>query len=444
VEKDDGLSQAGGECTEEEILAEITQELTRTRLDVHTILTMVTGSLSRRRPGTWVATVLNKDPSTSLVRVADDSNAALADYIAGYIATLDRPGRSLTSGLSRTVIDSGRPVLWPNVPMEQLLAHMTPVGLVYREHHPPPVEYDVLGALMVPMHAGEKIVGALAVFDWGAKQLLDENYQCWVQLLADRVGLAVEHAQLQTAAVERLERLTALRNVALAIASSDDLRLTIEVILGQVTSRLKVDAADVLLVDESDNELYAGAFTGFHSASIPNYRFPIDSDLRDFALMRREPILHDLDRVDHGQRRSLFAREGFQYYLATPLVARNKLRGVLEVFDRTALEPDQEWTIFLDTIATNAAIAIDRTAVQDQVERSRPAAPRSTTPAPELSRLERWILALLVEGATNQEIAEKVHLSQNTVKFHVRRILQKAGAANRTELARIATREDWL
>jgi DNA-binding NarL/FixJ family response regulator len=61
-----------------------------------------------------------------------------------------------------------------------------------------------------------------------------------------------------------------------------------------------------------------------------------------------------------------------------------------------------------------------------------------------MSRLERWILALVVEGATNQDIAEKVHLSENTVKFHVRRILQKAGAINRTELARKATQQGWL
>ena len=51
---------------------------------------------------------------------------------------------------------------------------------------------------------------------------------------------------------------------------------------------------------------------------------------------------------------------------------------------------------------------------------------------------------MVVDGATNQDIADKVHLSQNTVKFHVRRILQKSGAINRTELARKATQQGWL
>jgi DNA-binding CsgD family transcriptional regulator len=246
------------------------------------------------------------------------------------------------------------------------------------------------------------------------------------------------------AAIYRLERLAALRSIALAITSSDDLRLTLEVILEQATTKLAVDAAGVLLVDENTHEMFAGAVTGFHSTSIPNYRIPIDTDLRDAAILRREPILTDIDRVDHGQRRSLFAREGFQFYLGKPLVARNKLVGLLEVFHRTELEPDQEWIGFLETMATTAAIAVDHTSMHEQLARSKPGPPPHLAPAPELSRLERWILGLVIDGATNQEVAEKVHLSQNTVKFHVRRILQKAGAANRTELARIATQQAWL
>jgi DNA-binding NarL/FixJ family response regulator len=51
---------------------------------------------------------------------------------------------------------------------------------------------------------------------------------------------------------------------------------------------------------------------------------------------------------------------------------------------------------------------------------------------------------MVVEGLTNREISVQIHLSQNTIKFHVRRLLQKAGVSNRTELARKATQEGWL
>ena len=63
---------------------------------------------------------------------------------------------------------------------------------------------------------------------------------------------------------------------------------------------------------------------------------------------------------------------------------------------------------------------------------------------PDLSRLERDILGYVVEGMPNRLIAEKVHLSTHTIKFHVGQMLDKVGVSNRTELARKATQEGWL
>lgn len=52
----------------------------------------------------------------------------------------------------------------------------------------------------------------------------------------------------------------------------------------------------------------------------------------------------------------------------------------------------------------------------------------------ELTQAERHVYALLVAGATDQEIAARLYISTHTVKFHVRNILHKAGVANRKEL----------
>ena len=427
-----------------EIVNEITEELADTRLDAHTIMTTLTRGLCRRKPGTWVVTLLNRDPSTSRVVLADDSNEPMADYVNRYVASLERTGGIPNTGVSRQVIDTGQPVLYERLPYQKFLGHITPTGQAYQAEHRLPISVEYVGLLMVPMHSRDATIGTLGVVDWDARQQLDESDVSWLQSIADRAGVVLDHALLHSAAVDRLERLAALRNVALAITSSGDLRLTLSVMLEQLTSNLRVHAAGLLLPDENDREMVTGAHTGFHSSSVPSYRFPMDAELRDPALVRRVGLIRDMDRIDHGQRRSLFAREGFQFYIAMPLISSNRHRGVLEVFHRSALQPDQEWLGFLEAIGSNAAIALEHASMREALARSEYAPGRQTGPAPDLSRLERWILALLVDGATNQDIAEKVHLSQNTVKFHVRRILQKAGAINRTELARKATQQGWL
>jgi len=55
-----------------------------------------------------------------------------------------------------------------------------------------------------------------------------------------------------------------------------------------------------------------------------------------------------------------------------------------------------------------------------------------------LTRRELEVLGLLLEGWRNQDIAERLGLSPNTVKNHVYAVYQKTGAANRVELSGLA------
>jgi DNA-binding NarL/FixJ family response regulator len=85
--------------------------------------------------------------------------------------------------------------------------------------------------------------------------------------------------------------------------------------------------------------------------------------------------------------------------------------------------------------------ASDRTSAQRAVPRAVPraAAPRSDDPYG-LTRREREVLALLVAGRTNRQIAEALFISENTAGVHVSNILGKLGASSRTEAAGVAAK----
>ena len=62
-------------------------------------------------------------------------------------------------------------------------------------------------------------------------------------------------------------------------------------------------------------------------------------------------------------------------------------------------------------------------------------------PPMSLTNRESQVLALIAEGLANKEIAARLHISENTVKTHVRHILEKLGLRSRAEAAAYAVRE---
>ena len=72
-----------------------------------------------------------------------------------------------------------------------------------------------------------------------------------------------------------------------------------------------------------------------------------------------------------------------------------------------------------------------------------PASPE-LAPSPALTPRERDVLALLVEGLTNAEIAAQLGVSRSTVKVHVSNILTKLDVSSRGEAATVAIQHRLL
>jgi len=413
-------------------------------VDTDTILTTVTSTIAEQIPVTCIAILMKSDPDMSRVVTADRVHPEIAEYIDDYIATLTRPREAPTAGFSQRVIEAGAPLFVPRMEFETLMSAVSPAGRQYVQDHPAPIANAFTSLLMVPMHAGPATVGTLGLFDWYASGVLNEADIDWMQRAADRVGLAIDNAQVRNQAIERLARLTSLSEIALAVASAQDVRQTLKLIVDRVIATLRVDAADILLVDETDGSLSVASAAGFKSRVVPEFRFGLPSEAAKKSMW--EVKLAPANAVDWMSQpmRSVLALEGLKSHVAAPLRVADKILGVLEVFSRDDISADEEWVSFLETMADHAAVAVESAEMAIAVRRAEPSRSLRRVSRPELNDREVRILRLLVDGATNREVGEQLHLSHNTIKFHIRQLLQKAGVSNRTELATTAALQGWV
>ena len=61
-----------------------------------------------------------------------------------------------------------------------------------------------------------------------------------------------------------------------------------------------------------------------------------------------------------------------------------------------------------------------------------------------LTDREREVLAAAEDGATIEDVARKLYLSEGTVRNYLSTAIKKLGARNRVEAARLAERKGWL
>ncbi len=90
--------------------------------------------------------------------------------------------------------------------------------------------------------------------------------------------------------------------------------------------------------------------------------------------------------------------------------------------------------------AIRAAYAGRSTLAPEAAEALIRAVARPQDPAGDLTRRERQVLALVADGLSNAEIADRLVISRSTVKTHVSSVIAKLGASSRTEAATMAVR----
>lgn len=171
--------------------------------------------------------------------------------------------------------------------------------------------------------------------------------------------------------LKQMQRMMALHHIDTTITASSDVRVTLSVILDEVTNLLNADAA-VLLLNADTQTLEYVLGLGFKTEALQHTRLRVGQGYAGRAALERHVIaVPNLQEAPGGFSESpLLAEEHFVGYYAVPLIAKGQVKGVLEVFQRSVADVEAEWLAFLEILAGQAAIAIDNATLFDELQRS--------------------------------------------------------------------------
>ena len=322
------LEEAQRRADELTALMRLSQDLrmARNRAEMFPI---ILDNLNRTFPALGAAIAITDFENQELVIEAAGGVAA---EINGLRLALSMPGLD-------TILREGQPYL-NNRPPQTALAFL------------PPSLQNLPAVAAVPLMVQGFIIGLLAL---AASRELAAREVRLLNSIADIVASAIQRATLNEQTERQLQRLTALRAIDLAISTVTDVRVLLDILVSHMQAQLGMDAVAILTIEEAGQTLVYAAASGFRR-SLRAVHLRAGEGVGGRVLLERKSLsslTHPEIPLPHLEG------EAFLFYQGVPLVSKGRLRGAVELYHRAPFAPNQEWATFAETLASQAAIALD-------------------------------------------------------------------------------------
>ncbi|MGQ9465651.1 MAG: HD domain-containing phosphohydrolase [bacterium] len=226
------------------------------------------------------------------------------------------------------------------------------------------------GALGVPIRSTDEVIGLFYIFAPTAREFSDEEIKL-INSLSEMVGIALHRIRLYQDARKQIERLQTMQNIERVILESMDKRILFNVFLREIIVQLRINAVGVLLLDSDGLTLQYEADYGFKTDIYKKTRLKLGEGFAGKAgLEGRRFYIPDIRESKEFKLPKIMAEEGYVAYICQPFMAKGQLIGVIEIFNSEPLKPEAEWFNYLETIAQQAAIAVDNIKLFENLQRT--------------------------------------------------------------------------
>ena len=225
------------------------------------------------------------------------------------------------------------------------------------------------GFALIPLFVRGQTIGALCL--GREEQFADQDVHLLTSI-GDITANAINRLMLHEQTNLQVERLSTLHNIDLALSANVDLKVTIDAFIRQIIKQLEVDAVAINIFDPKTQTLCYFSGIGFYSDEIKKTKVRLNEGIAGVSASEKRMILVKNLQSSSSQfsRNFLLDKEEFHSYLAVPLISKGNIKGVMDIFLRETKDPSPDWFEYLETLATQAAIAIDNADLFNNLQKS--------------------------------------------------------------------------
>ncbi len=241
-------------------------------------------------------------------------------------------------------------------------------------HFKQPLLPETRSEMALPLMLGDRVIGVLDVQSRREAAFDEQDVQV-LQTMADQLAVAIDKAHLFSEVQRRAYELSGLYDTALATSSALDTDVLLTRLYEQVQRMIVPDSFLVALYEEPSDEVtvVVAMESGEPVHSFVGKYLPVsEGGLTGWVIRHRKTLMfHDLleDTLPVNPIYAPSYEKKMRSWLGVPLIVQERVLGVVSIqsFQPHAFDDDQR--IFFETLAAQAAIALDNAGLFSTLEK---------------------------------------------------------------------------
>lgn len=231
-------------------------------------------------------------------------------------------------------------------------------------HNLPEDRYQ--GFVSVPIMAKKEVIGVINVQHKRPRRYREDELAL-LSTIANQVGGAIENARLYDQMRRKALQLETLSQVSETVASSRIIDDVLQLIVTMTAQMMGSKICSIMLLDAETGELRIAATQSLSEQYRRKPNLRVGQSISGRAVQERRPIIvADVTKERDYMYPDLAAKEGLASLLSVPMMVRDKAVGVINSYTSVPHNFTSEEVRLMQTIANQAAIAIEHTTLMEK------------------------------------------------------------------------------